>query len=192
MADEEFSEVKLSSAQFRTLAHPLRIRLLGTLRIDGPATATALAGKLDTNTGATSYHLRKLAEVGLVEETGEGRGRERWWRALHTSSTWRDSDVGTDPDDRAAAEWIANHALRYQVDHAERWLAVRHEWSQEWRDAASWSDFQLFLTPQRLRALNDELNAVIRRYFVEGPSTEDSAEKVLFYMNDFPLPKDTP
>src|SRR4051812_49756154 len=61
--------------------HPLRARLLTALRMNGGATATALARELGTNTGATSYHLRKLASVGLVEETEGGRGKERWWRA---------------------------------------------------------------------------------------------------------------
>ena len=48
------------------LAHPLRSRLLDELRLSGPATATTLAAVLHTNSGATSYHLRKLAEVALV------------------------------------------------------------------------------------------------------------------------------
>ena len=75
--------IKLNSQQIRTLAHPLRSRLLGALRVDGPATATTLAQALDTNTGATSYHLRQLAEVGLVaEDVDRGTGRQRWWRAV--------------------------------------------------------------------------------------------------------------
>src|SRR4029453_9584821 len=47
---------------------------LTALRVGGPATATALARSLDTNTGATSYHLRKLASVGLAGEAEEGGG----------------------------------------------------------------------------------------------------------------------
>ena len=46
--------VRIDSRQMRAMAHPLRLRLLGRLRTDGPATATALAEKLATNTGATS------------------------------------------------------------------------------------------------------------------------------------------
>ncbi|HWH01466.1 MAG TPA: helix-turn-helix domain-containing protein, partial [Pilimelia sp.] len=77
---------RLTGAQLRVLAHPLRSRLLGSLRVHGPQTATALAARLRTNTGAASYHLRQLAGAGLVaEETGRGRGRERWWRAAHRS-----------------------------------------------------------------------------------------------------------
>ena len=63
--------VRPDSRQLRVLAHPLRSRLLGALRHGGPATATALAARLGTNSGATSYHLRQLAEAGLVEDDPE-------------------------------------------------------------------------------------------------------------------------
>ena len=61
------THLRLDAQAITVLAHPLRSRLVSTLRIGGPATATALARALDTNSGATSYHLRRLAEVGLGE-----------------------------------------------------------------------------------------------------------------------------
>ncbi|HZB35626.1 MAG TPA: helix-turn-helix domain-containing protein, partial [Gaiellaceae bacterium] len=51
----------------RAFVHPLRNRLLGALRIDGPATASELARRFDESSGATSYHLRQLARYGFVE-----------------------------------------------------------------------------------------------------------------------------
>ncbi|WP_197429671.1 ArsR/SmtB family transcription factor, partial [Auraticoccus cholistanensis] len=72
---------RLDASSLRVLAHPLRSRLLSALRTGGPATATDLASRLGTNTGATSYHLRKLESVGLVVDTEEGEGRRRLWRA---------------------------------------------------------------------------------------------------------------
>ena len=61
----------------RALAHPLRGRLLGLLRTEGPSTATRLGQQLGESSGATSYHLRQLEAYGFV---GEARreGRERW------------------------------------------------------------------------------------------------------------------
>ena len=75
---------KLEDAQLlRAMAHPLRLRLIGTLRKDGPATASMLARRLDESSCATSYHLRILAKYGFVEDDAErNRGRERWWRAV--------------------------------------------------------------------------------------------------------------
>src|SRR5690606_14689551 len=68
-------------AALKALAHPLRVRLLATLRETGPATATELAARLETDSGSTSYHLRVLAEHGFVEDApGDRRHpRERRW-----------------------------------------------------------------------------------------------------------------
>ena len=73
--DAEYTGIRLDSAALKVLAHPLRSRLLGSLRIGGPATATDLAAALGTNSGATSYHLRKLEAVGLVSRHRRGRGQ---------------------------------------------------------------------------------------------------------------------
>jgi len=178
--------VHLDARQLRTLAHPLRMRLLGSLRADGPATATMLARHLDTNTGATSYHLRQLAEVGLVgEDTDRAAGRERWWRAMHEVSSWRPEDFDDDPDASAASEWIEAQALRYLTEQAERWRAERHTFDAAWQQAVNFGDRLLRLGPARLRALNDELNELLERYERE-PETADDAEQVYLAYAAFP------
>ena len=96
--------------QLQVLAHPLRTRLLGALRLHGPATSTALAARLGTNSGATSYHLRQLAEAGLIEDDPErSNGRDRWWRAAHDATSWTSADFEDDPDARAADDWLLRH-----------------------------------------------------------------------------------
>jgi DNA-binding transcriptional ArsR family regulator len=185
----EFPEIRLNSAQLRVLAHPLRSRLLTTLRLDGPATATRLASSLGTNTGATSYHLRQLAAVGLVvEEERAGAGRQRWWRAAQHSHGWLDKDVAGDPDDRAAADWLSGHYLRWFTGMAERWLAERREWPTAWREVDFSSDFLLELPPQRLRQLQEELREVVLRY-QEEPAPEGS-EPVIVAIYGFPRKRD--
>jgi DNA-binding transcriptional ArsR family regulator len=182
----ELSVVHLDRRQIRTLAHPLRVRLLGALRADGPATATALAAKLDTNTGATSYHLRQLAEAGLVvEERDRGSGRQRWWRAAHDTSSWRPTDFDDDPDASAASDWIQGQGLRLLVEEAERWFGVRRQYSRAWREAAGMSDYLLRLSPDRLRALVDELDAVVQRYQREADRA-GGAEQVIVALAAFP------
>ncbi len=175
----------LDAKQIRVLAHPLRARLLGQLRIDGPATATRLAEALGTNTGATSYHLRQLAAVGLVaEEDGAGRGRERWWRSAHRVSSWQPGDYAGDPDATAAAEWMESHWLRIFNEQAEAWHRVRGDAEPQWRDAAGFSDFQLELSAGQLGAMNDEIAQVVERYRQVGPGPE--ARRVLLYVYGFP------
>src|SRR5215212_6743064 len=83
----------------KALGHPGRLRMLGLLRVEGPATATTLAARLGLNTGATSYHLRQLAQHGFIEEDSErGNARDRWWRASHdsTRTEFRGEDITDD------------------------------------------------------------------------------------------------
>ena len=94
--NEPTENLRLDATAIRVLAHPLRSLLLSRLRRDGPATATELAEELGTNTGATSYHLRKLEEVGLVTDTEQGEGRRRVWQAASRSHSFTSGDY---PDD---------------------------------------------------------------------------------------------
>ncbi|BCJ76276.1 transcriptional regulator [Catellatospora sp. IY07-71] len=180
--------VRLSATQIRTLAHPLRVRLLGMLRLDGPATATTLARLLDTNTGATSYHLRQLAEVGLVtEETDRGTARQRFWRAAHEVSTWQPNDFDDDPDARAAADWIGSEQLRFLGEQTEKWFAVRDTVPRAWREAATISDALLTLSPTRLRALNEEMWNVIVKYRQDTSfAEEEDASQVHVFLASIP------
>ncbi|WBB81384.1 winged helix-turn-helix domain-containing protein [Micromonospora sp. WMMD882] len=185
--DRPSRSVRLDHRQVRVLAHPLRLRLLGALRVDGPATATTLADKLDTNTGATSYHLRQLAEVGLVtEDPDRGVGRQRWWRAAHDSSNFEPSDYDDDPDARAAVEWIQSHQLRFLTEHADRWHTARQTWSARWRDAAGMGDALLVIGPDRLQALEQEIWQVVQRYQQESPADEPDARPVHLFHAAFP------
>ena len=180
--------VRLDHRQVRVLAHPLRTRLLGALRVKGPATATTLAELLNTNTGATSYHLRQLAEVGLVaEDPDRGTGRQRWWRAAHDVTNWEPTDFDDDPDARAAIEWIESDQVRYLADHAEKWFAVRHEWSPAWRDAFGMGDIFMSIPSARLEALKEELWQILERYRNEADPAEPGAEQVQIYLAAFPL-----
>jgi DNA-binding transcriptional ArsR family regulator len=180
-------QVRLDHRQVRVLAHPLRLRLLGALRAQGPATATGLAERLDTNTGATSYHLRQLAEVGLVvEEPGRSGGRQRWWRAAHEASAWDPTDFDDDPDARAAAEWIQADQVRLLAEVSERWFAVQPEWSSAWRDAAGMSDALLHLRPERLQALEAEVWQIVMRYRDESAPDEPGTQPVHVFLAAYP------
>ena len=64
---------RVDARTLRGLAHPLRLRLLNTLREFGPATASGLADRLGESSGATSYHLRQLATYGFVEDAPDAR-----------------------------------------------------------------------------------------------------------------------
>lgn len=192
----ELSHVVLDSAQLRCLAHPLRSRLLAALRLEGPATSAGLAVRLNTNTGATSYHLRQLAAVGLVADAAElGEGRERYWRAVHDVTNWTETAFEDDPDDRAAADWLTGHHLRLVNRWREDWVESRMDWSEEWRAAASLGDMRVRLTPAQTREMVAELDAVVERWAAVGSdqhrNPEDSAADVFVLLDVFPAHRAT-
>lgn len=183
--------VHLDRAALAMLAHPLRSRLLDELRLSGPATATTLAAVLHTNSGATSYHLRKLAQVALVVDSGEGGGRRRLWSAS-TESRPRDDvpgDEGADADARAALAWLARDYLNLFNDRAEQWLDTQDRWPPQWREQVGLSDHLVQVTSGQLSALRADLEAVLERYRRVGAGNPD-AKRVSVYL--CPLPVDSP
>ena len=180
----EMTEVHLTGPQIKVLAHPLRIRLLGQLRLDGPATATGLAAALRTNTGATSYHLRQLAQAGLVvEEDRPGSGRQRWWRAVHELSGWQRSEYEGDPDAAAAVDWLESYQLSQLVQRIEDWRLVAPGEPRPWRDAAGLGDYALALNPDQLLALSAEIEALVERHRARALADPepDTRQVMLFY-----------
>ncbi|MEV3859691.1 helix-turn-helix domain-containing protein [Streptomyces sp. NPDC050095] len=60
--------------------HPLRIALLDLLAEWGTVTSSQAAARLGQSSGLCSFHLRRLAEHGLIEEASHNGGRVRPWR----------------------------------------------------------------------------------------------------------------
>ena len=173
----------------RAMAHPLRQRLIGSLRKQGPGTASELGRRLGESSGATSYHLRILAKYGFVEDDpGRNRRRERWWRAVDEGMEW-----SLDTDDPGLIE--ADRALGHQlVSEQARWLRRWHdelpEWDRGWRAASNSTDQWFELTPAELRALSDEVLAVLERYS-DRRVPRDGTERVIALFYAFPERRDS-
>jgi DNA-binding transcriptional ArsR family regulator len=188
--DPRPDHVRLDSAKLQALAHPLRMRLLAALRLQGPATATELARRLDTNSGQTSYHLRKLAEVDLIEDDPDrSTGRDRSWRASHWVTSWSSMDFRDDPDDRAADALLVGQVARLHGRWIDEALAARDGWDEAWLGAADMSDWALHLTPTTLRAMVDEITDVVRRYRAHEEIDDPGAERVTVMLHAFPHPE---
>lgn len=168
MTDPDFTGIQLDERAIRVLAHPLRSRLLGQLRMRGPATATELAAELSTNTGATSYHLRALESVGLVADTGEGVGKRRVWRATTQYHSWTNSAFRDDDDTRTALEWLQRNYVRQFAERAEHWLDAADGWPAAWVDRLGLSDALITVTPEQLAAFDAELDELVSRYRLIG------------------------
>ena len=174
----------------RALAHPLRNRLLGLLRLHGPSTATLLGARVGESSGSTSYHLRQLAAYGFVEELpGHGTGRERWWQARHRMTSWRADQVAA----QEGGDEVQEEMTRLQVaGHArvlDAWLDQREQLDPAWTAAASVNDYALRLTPAQARALADELEGVLDRWLEDHPAAEpaEGSELVSVLLDVVPL-----
>ena len=170
----------------RALAHPLRLRLLGLLRSEGPATATTLAGVTGESVASVSYHLRQLAEHGFIEDPPElaRNHQERWWRASHERTSWSTVEFLDSPERRAAEGALRREILRQYTRAIEQFHGSEHEWGPRWVDAATMNDHLLELTPDELRALTDELFEVIQKW--EARPRREGSERVQVIVQAFP------
>ena len=178
--------LRLDATSLRVLAHPLRARLLSALRMDGAATATELAARLSTNTGATSYHLRKLESVGLVRDTGVGTGKRRVWEPATRGHEWNPSEFAGDPDSEASLAWLTGFYRTFHDERAAQWSQNATDWPGRWRDALGSGDDGVLVTASQARELRAEIEAVIRRYHQAGADHPD-AVRVLVYTDLFPF-----
>ncbi|RIV37833.1 winged helix-turn-helix domain-containing protein [Micromonospora radicis] len=146
----------------RAYAHPLRMRLIGLLRSEGPMTATQAAARLDDNVPNCSFHLRQLAKYGFAERVAGADGRERPWRATTPFTSW--DDDSDDPAMKAAADELNALMLAVFVRRAQDYLAVRADEPTEWRVAAGFGDTLLHVTASELRELTGTIDALLARY----------------------------
>lgn len=185
------SRIEPDAMALRALAHPQRLRMLGLLRIEGPATATRLAERLGLNSGATSYHLRQLARHGFIEEDeGRGNARDRWWRARHESTTFFSGEADEDKLDAGIA--FAQAALNGQISQMQKALERHAELSPEWRKASTVSDFDIPLNAAQAAALVEKLMAVLWEAMEAAPPLgseyEEGVQPVTFILHAFPRP----
>lgn len=173
-------------AALRVLAHPLRSRILAELRVHGEATSADLARALDTHTGATSYHLRRLAEVGLVVDTGTGTGRRRVWQADPGAQLRPDLEQApVDEDDASAVDWLALDYLGHFHDRARGWVEQRGRWPGAWQ-VAGLEDHLVQVSAEQLTALRAELVEVLERYRRVGQGNPQ-AKRVVVYTCALPV-----
>ncbi len=172
----------------RAFTHPLRMRLLGTLRVDGPATASDLGRRLGESSGATSYHLRQLARFGFVVEDDEQPSRrERRWKAAHELTSWEPTDFLDDPAAQSALRILARERIGLMVGQLQRWYGERQGWSDEWISAAQDSDMVIRMRPEDLDRMGREMWDVVARFAdAQRPVDDPEAEKVVLFLHALP------
>ncbi|GAA2386854.1 helix-turn-helix domain-containing protein [Streptomyces viridochromogenes] len=180
----------LDARSLRGLAHPLRMQLMAALRYGGPATASQLAEKLGESSGATSYHLRQLAVHGFIEDAPErGKGRERWWKAVHKGLRFDDALLtDANPDVRGAADMYLHEVATAQTRDLSTWLGNREAWPEEWNRAWDMSSATLRLTPELTRELVEKMHTLVDIYRDRAAGEDDAnTAQVRIHTHAFPL-----
>ncbi len=151
-----------NARELAALAHPVRIAILELLSLEGPQTATELADRLDESPANCSWHLRKLAELSFVEETGDGRGRRRPWRVTEIGLSW-DSEASPSASDHQVSLSLSEMMLERNLDRLHAARVRTPEESQEWRRAMMVTQSATWLTVEELAARNAEIDAILMR-----------------------------
>jgi len=182
--------LELDLAALKALAHPLRLRMYELLADRGAGTASQLAADLGESSGTTSYHLRVLAEHGLLEEDPDrGDRRDRWWRVRAGGYQVDARRFRGDPSAAPVLEAAAGH-LWHQVAHQlETWYRTATTWDDAWIEASASTTLRLAATPAELAALRDEVAEVLARHRerLEDRVPPEDAARVAVQFHAFPL-----
>jgi len=179
-----------SPQQLRALTHPTRLQMLGILRTEGSTTATALAQRLGLNTGATSYHLRQLAQHGFItDDETRGNGRERWWRAAH-ASTRTDWEDDPNPADKETLDAYLQSVVVVYTQMLQQAVEERAMLPDEWRNASTMSDWRYRLSPEQARRLIEVVSVAIEDFEEAEALPDDDPDGVPFTVmfSAFPRP----
>jgi predicted ArsR family transcriptional regulator len=146
----------------RAITHPVRLALLEALGFEGPLTATQAGELIGEPPNTCSFHLRQLAKYGFVEEAGGGPGRNRPWRL--TVFGMHFTDLHDDPAARLAARALDRLLRERYFERLQRFYDTRSEYPPRWQEATGGSQFVLHVTPEELRAVDEQVTAILDRY----------------------------
>ncbi|MGW2424632.1 ArsR/SmtB family transcription factor [Streptomyces sp. NPDC001709] len=194
MPDRERDRRIKDLGTLKALAHPLRSQLYRLLIISRAATASQLAEQVDEAVSLVSYHLRKLAEHGLIEEAEprSGDGRERWWQPASDGVSIRDEDFRDAPEKAAAHTAASRLFFEQRADMYRRYLDERAHWGDAWTTASGSDEWLLKLTPDELAELSRKMYDLVRSYEESGRAAEaagdtEGRENVAVHTYGFPF-----
>jgi hypothetical protein len=147
----------------RALTHPVRLALLEALALEGPLTATRAGDLIGESPTTCSFHFRQLAKYGFVEEAGTGPGRQRPWKMSHTGMHF--SDVTDDPEMSIAAKSLERMVFDRAMSRLASYQDAKSSYSKEWQEAAQSGETILWVTPDELRDVTNEVLTIFARFY---------------------------
>ncbi|WP_300268219.1 helix-turn-helix domain-containing protein [Microbacterium sp.] len=164
MADEEQRPAvhpdarNATTAMMKAYAHPLRRRIAKAVAARGHARAADLAGDLDVAANSISFHLRVLADAGLIEAAPEHARdkRDRVWKP--TDGAWNIGSPENPIEDEVLGGVLMNALVDDHIDMTRRVVT----WAREYvsgRDTTSHGTF----SQRSMRLTEAEFTEVERR-----------------------------
>ena len=177
-------------AVIRAVAHPARTAIMAFLA-DGPATATECSDAAGESPSSCSYHLRTLARLGFVEETASDDGRERRWR-LKVEGHGIPKGAQDSPEVLAASRLWGRQWIAIDQRILAHYLATEGREPRAWRKAATFSSFEVHLTPEELIELAERFTAMVEPYIdrTDPERRPAGTRPVHFTLTAFPRPED--
>ena len=149
----------------RALAHPVRLAALSYLQKHGPATATQLSEHVGASPSVTSWHLRHLAEFGLVVDVPPPSGtdrRQRWWDAAARGFRYEMPDT---PEGSEAGRLLRTEMMNQVLEAAQQWLVeTEPNLDPEWSRLAGSANTLLMLTLAEAEAIENAIEELLAPY----------------------------
>ncbi|TCO51736.1 DNA-binding transcriptional ArsR family regulator [Kribbella antiqua] len=166
----------------RALAHPVRLAALSWLQKNGPATATQLSEHVGASPSVTSWHLRHLAQFGLVidEQPPGADKRQRWWKAVARGFRYEMPDT---PEGVEAGRLLRAEMMNQALEAAQQWLAeTEPELDAEWSRLAGSANTRLVLTPEEAEAIEAAIEQVLTPYVQRGEEGAPPTARAVRYL----------
>jgi DNA-binding transcriptional ArsR family regulator len=172
-----YGDIELTPRGMRALAHPVRLAILNQLQRHGPSTATALAPIVGATPSVTSWHLRHLAEHGLVRDANVvGDGRQRWWEAVARGIRYAPPDDAADDE----AYRMLSKVVRADAERLPREWArdVEPQLEGEWLALSGLANTRILATADELAQIEQQMESILTPYVLRKDDPDDRPDGV--------------
>lgn len=161
----------MSTEVLKAMANPLRRRIMRALSTARSGRAADLAAQLEVPANQLSFHLRVLADAGLIEEAPElaRDRRDRVWKPIRKARS-----LGS-PEEPAADPALADLVLAGVIEHDAEVLRRVAVWARAYSTGedplvrGTLTDATLQLTRERFVELNERIEAVLMEFKADEP-----------------------